>query len=72
MGVRIDGDLDFQDWDYENYNDVQSIVSNEIYGEYRAYKEQQKIRTFLIISILLGVFCVIGQIVLILLRLKMI
>lgn len=72
MGVRIDGDLDFQDWYYENYNDVQSIVSNEIYNEYRVYKEQQKIQTFLIIGILLGVFCVIGEIVLILLRLKLI
>ena len=72
MGVRIDGDLDFQNWYYKKYNDVGAIVSNEIYNEYIMYKEQQKIRTFLIISILLGVFCVIGQIVLILLKLKMI
>lgn len=72
MGVRIDGDLDFQHWYYENYNDVEAVVSNKIYNEYLTYKEQQKIRTILIISILLGVFYVIGQIVLILLRLKMI
>ena len=69
MGVRIDGDLDFQDWYYEKYNDVEVVVSHKIYNEYLAYKEQQKIRTILIISILL--VYVIG-IVLILLRLKMI
>jgi hypothetical protein len=72
MGIRIDNDLDFQHWYYENYNDVTSVVSHEIYNEYLIYKEQQKIRIILIISILLEVFCVIGQIVLILLRLKMI
>ena len=72
MGVRIEGDLDFQNWYYEKYNDVAPIVSHEIYNEYLTYKEQQKIRTFLIISIALGAFSVIGQIVLILLRLKMI
>ena len=72
MGVRIEGDLDFQDWYYEKYNDIALIVSHDIYTEYLIYKDQQKIRTILIIGILLGVFCVIGQIVLILLKLKVI
>ena len=61
MGVRIDGDLDFQDWYYKKYNDVEAVVSSKIYNEYLTYKEQQKIRTILIISILLGVVSVIGQ-----------
>ena len=71
MGIRIDDDLDFQNWYYEKYNDVSSIVSHEIYNEYLIYKDQQKIRTIVIVGILLAVFCMIGQIVL-LLRLKVI
>ena len=71
MGVRIDGDLDFQNWYYEKYNDVEVVVSNEVYNEYLAYKEQQAIWTILIIGMLLRVFFVI-QIVLILLKLKMV
>lgn len=43
MSVRIDGDLDFQRWYYEKYQDISPIVSHEIYGEYLDYKEQQKI-----------------------------
>ena len=72
MGVRIEGDLDFQDWYYEKYNDVALIVPHDIYNEYLIYKDQQKIRTILIIGILLGVLCVICQIVLILLKLKVV
>lgn len=40
MSVRVDGNLEFQMWYYENYGDVAGIVSDEIYSEYRDWKRE--------------------------------
>lgn len=42
MGVRIDGDLDFQLWYYDKYNTIKPIVSHEVYGEYLEYKRKER------------------------------
>jgi len=41
MSVRVEGDLDFQNWYYDKYHDVAPIVSHDIYAEYLEYKSQK-------------------------------
>lgn len=56
VSVRVDGCMDFHRWYWENYGDVSSIVSDEIYTEYLHYKSRQhnrRINNFKIFIILL-------------------
>lgn len=67
MGVRVEGDLGFQRWYYDKYEDVAPIVSHEVYSEYLDYKEQKHINSanfcfifcFIILVVLIIIFDII-------------
>ena len=48
MGVDTLGDMDFMNWYYEKYGDIQRCVPFEVYAEYREYKrvEREKFLNF--------------------------
>lgn len=42
MGVDTLGDMDFMNWYYDKYGDIQRFVSFEVYVEYREYKRVER------------------------------
>ena len=58
MSVRVEGNLDFQRWYWDEYHDVSVVVPLEVYSEYLDYKEEcgeQNKQQLLLFLLIVGV-----------------
>lgn len=58
MGIRVEGDMDFQRWQMKKYGDIFPIVSCEMYSEYMADKEKRKEESYVVLIFIFLLFLI--------------